>query len=70
MVAWLFAALFFCVEAVPQRRPGGGTRNGGNGGNGGRNGNGAGAAPVAGGAPIITKASDGSTIMDKTVMIK
>lgn len=74
----LFATVMLSVDAAPQRRQG----NGGNGGNGNgrnRNGNGNGngnggntaaAAPVPGGAPIITQATDGSTIMDKMVMIK
>ena len=78
----LFLVLASAVDAAPQRKgKGGGNRasGGASGGNqasggvrGGATGNGLSVANagVVGAAPIITQATDGSTIMDKTVMIK
>lgn len=71
----MFLLLASTVDAAPQRKKGGAAKGGASGGSGvkgGATGNGLNVANagVVGAAPIITQATDGSTIMDKTVMIK
>ena len=68
----LLSTFTLSVGAAPQRNRKGGAKNAGGGGGGGATGNGLGVANagVVGAAPIISQATDGSTIMDKTVMIK
>lgn len=76
----LFLLLASAVDAAPQRKKGGAAKGAASGGaasggaavKGGATGNGLSVANagVVGAAPIITRATDGSTIMDKTVMIK